>query len=211
LGFSAKVDAFIDARAPGLRRPDIDADHRSPIAATGPRIENHRHSGDQRAWPELSQINASGPLLRHSFFQYGRTCELKMPAKVMDQQSQVAVQGFLVAIVDDDSAVCSSLKFSLELEGFRARTFANGAEFLAAGDFGAFNCLVIDQRMPGMSGMELIARLRDQKVRTPAILIISHPNAALSARAAAAGVPIVEKPLLGNVLVEKIREACEAG
>jgi len=129
----------------------------------------------------------------------------------MVQQSQVAVQGFLVAIVDDDAAVCSSLKFSLELEGFRARTFANGAEFLAVGDFGAFNCLVVDQRMPGMSGMELIARLRDRKVCTPAILIISHPNAALSARAAAAGVPIVEKPLLGNVLVEKIREACQAG
>lgn len=127
------------------------------------------------------------------------------------QQSEVAAQGLLVAIVDDDAAVCNSLKFLLELEGFRVRTYANAAEFLAAVDFGAFNCLVIDQRMPGMSGMELIARLRDQKVRAPAILIISHPNAALSARAAAAGVPIVEKPLLGNVLVDKIREACQAG
>ena len=149
----------------------------------------------------------SAPFISHAVEHANQ----KMPANVMVQQSQVAVQGFLVAIVDDDAAVCSSLKFSLELEGFRARTFANGAEFLAVGDFGAFNCLVVDQRMPGMSGMELIARLRDRKVCTPAILIISHPNAALSARAAAAGVPIVEKPLLGNVLVEKIREACQAG
>jgi len=133
-----------------------------------------------------------------------------MPANVMAQHSELAAQGFLVAVVDDDRAVCNSLKFSLELDGFRVRTYADGPEFLASHDCGAFDCLVIDQRMPKMSGMELIARLRDRKVGTPAILIISHPNAALSARAAAAGVPIVEKPLLGNVLVERLREACQA-
>ena len=133
-----------------------------------------------------------------------------MPANVMAEHSELAAHALLVAVVDDDSAVCNSLKFALELEGFRVRTYADGTEFLASHDCGAFNCLVIDQRMPQMSGMELIARLRDREVRTPAILIISHPNATLSARAAAAGVPIVEKPLLGNVLVERIREACHA-
>jgi FixJ family two-component response regulator len=66
--------------------------------------------------------------------------------------------------------------------------------------------LIIDQRMPGMSGMELIAELRERKVSTPAILIISQPNKVLSARAAEAHVPIIEKPLLSNALVEKIRE-----
>ncbi len=129
----------------------------------------------------------------------------------MKPESQIAIQGFVVAIVDDDAAVCNSLKFSLELEGFTVRTYGSAAEFLAANDLGAFNCLVIDQRMPAMNGMELIAKLRDRKVRTPAILIISHPNAALSARASIAGIPIVEKPLLGNALLEKIREACRAG
>jgi two-component system response regulator FixJ len=129
-----------------------------------------------------------------------------MPANVMAENSVLAAQDLLVAVVDDDSAVCNSLKFSLELEGFRVRTYADGLDFLASHECGAFDCLVVDQRMPGMSGMELIARLRDRKVHTPAILIISHPNAALSARAAAAGVPIVEKPLLGNMLVERIRE-----
>jgi hypothetical protein len=44
---------------------------------------------------------------------------------------------------------------------------------------------------------------------TPTILLISDPNPALSARAVAAGIPIVEKPLLGNVLVDRIREACQ--
>jgi FixJ family two-component response regulator len=62
--------------------------------------------------------------------------------------------------------------------------------------------------MPGMSSMELITRLRERHVLTPAVLIVSHPDAALSARAAKAHVPIVEKPLLCNELLDYIREAC---
>ena len=113
----------------------------------------------------------------------------------------------IVAIVDDDPAVCGSLKFSLELEGFVVRAYGNADEFLGA-DESAYDCLVVDQRMPGMSGVELIAKLRTLEVRTPAILLISQPNPALAARAAKAAVPIVEKPLLGNALLERIREAC---
>jgi len=113
-----------------------------------------------------------------------------------------------VVIVDDDPAVCGSLKFSLELEGFGVRAYSGAAELLCADDLAACDCFVIDQRTPAMSGMELIAKLRDLKVETPAILLISHPNAALSARAAIAGVPVVEKPLLSNTLLDKIREAC---
>ena len=114
----------------------------------------------------------------------------------------------LVIVVDDDLAGCASLNFSLELEGFSVRIYGSGAELLKKRDFGACKCFVIDQRMPGMTGMELIEKLRDGKVLTPAILIISHPSAALSAHAARVGVPIVEKPLLGNTLMDRIREAC---
>ena len=114
----------------------------------------------------------------------------------------------VLAIVDDDPAVCSSLKFALELEGFKVRTYHSAAELLRDDDVAAFNCFLIDQRMPVMSGLELITTLRDRKISTPAILIISQPNPALSARAAQAKVPIVEKPFLGNSLVERIREAC---
>ena len=114
----------------------------------------------------------------------------------------------IVAIVDDDPAVCSSLKFSLELEGFVVRAYGNAAEFLDADDFQGCDCLVIDLRMPGMSSMELIIRLRNLEVQTPAILLISQPNPALAARAAKAAVPIVEKPLFGNAPLERIREAC---
>ena len=121
-------------------------------------------------------------------------------------QQELAASMPIIAVVDDDPAVCNSLKFSLELEGFAVHTYRSGAEFLAAGNIRDCNCLIIDQRMPGMSGMELIAELRERKVSTPAILIISQPNKVLSARAAEAHVPIIEKPLLSNALVEKIRE-----
>ena len=128
----------------------------------------------------------------------------------MTPQSQLTVHIPVIAVVDDDPAVCNSLKFSLELDGFTVRAYRSGADLLSAGNLGDCDCFVIDQRMPAMSGLDLIARLRERKVATPAILIISDPNAALSARAAKAAVPVVEKPLLTNTLVEKIREACAA-
>lgn len=123
-------------------------------------------------------------------------------------QHQLAASRPTIAVVDDDPAVCNSLKFSLELEGFDVRVYRNGAELLAAGPFRDCKCFIIDQRMPGMSGMELISALRKREVSAPAILIISQVNKVLSARAAEALVPIVEKPFLNNALVEKIREVC---
>jgi len=113
-----------------------------------------------------------------------------------------------VVIVDDDPAVCSSLKFSLELEGFLVRAYGSAAELLEAGELDNCDCFVVDQRMPGLPGMDLIAKLRSQKILTPAILLVSNPaGAALSAQAAKGGIPIVEKPLLGNALVDTIRRA----
>jgi two-component system, LuxR family, response regulator FixJ len=114
----------------------------------------------------------------------------------------------VIAVVDDDLAVCNSLKFSLELEGFAVRVYRSGAEFLATDSFRDCSCFVVDQRMPGMSGMELISELRERKVSAPAILIISQANKVLSTRAAEAHVPIIEKPFLNDALVEKIREIC---
>ena len=96
----------------------------------------------------------------------------------------------------------------VELEGFAVRAYRSGVEFLAADDFHDCKCFIIDQRMPGMNGMDVIAALRERKVLTPAILIISQANKVLIARAAEAHVPIIEKPLLNDALVEKIREAC---
>ena len=128
----------------------------------------------------------------------------------MTEGPQATAKRPIIAVVDDDPAVCGSLKFALELEGFAVRIYLSGAELIHAGDLDNFNCFVVDQRMPGMTGMDLVEVLRARRVLTPVILIISHPNAALSARAQKAAIPIVEKPLLGNALLERIREACRA-
>jgi two-component system, LuxR family, response regulator FixJ len=128
-----------------------------------------------------------------------------VPAKRLSQ----ARRSPIIVIVDDDPAVCGSLKFSMELEGFAVRAYGSAEELLDAGDLGSCDCFVVDQRMPSMTGIELITKLRSQKILTPAILLVSNPpTAALSARAATADAPIVEKPLLGNALIDRIRQAC---
>jgi two-component system, LuxR family, response regulator FixJ len=127
---------------------------------------------------------------------------------VATSRAESAVLRPVVVVVDDDPAVRNSLKFALEVEGFAVRTYGSAAELLRVGDVDACDCFVIDQRMPILSGMELIAQLRDRQVATPAILLASHATASLSARAALANIPIVEKPLLSSALVDRIREAC---
>jgi two-component system response regulator FixJ len=126
----------------------------------------------------------------------------------MTEGPQAMAKRPMIAVVDDDPAVCGSLKFALELEGFAVCTYHSGVELIHAGELEGFDCFVVDQRMPGMTGMELIEVLRERLVLTPVILMISHASAALSARAKKAAIPIVEKPFLGNALVDCIREAC---
>ena len=112
----------------------------------------------------------------------------------------------VVLVIDDDPAARSLLKFSLELEGFAVRAYAGAHDLLNETDLPANSCLLIDYYIPAMNGLELLTRLRDRGVSIPAIVITGYPNPKLRERTAAAGVPLVEKPSLGNVLVERIRE-----
>lgn len=116
-------------------------------------------------------------------------------------------KSIMLVVVDDDSAVRNSLKFVLEVEGFQVRVFASAEELLNEASLPDPSCLVVDYYMPGMNGLELVAQLRARDVSIPAILITPAPSETLRARAAAAGVPIVEKPLLGSRLLESIRLA----
>jgi FixJ family two-component response regulator len=110
-------------------------------------------------------------------------------------------------VIDDDSAVLASLRFSLELEGFSVDAYRAGAELLAQATHPKSGCLVIDYNLPDINGLDLLAALRRSGVTLPAILVTTNPSAFIRGAAAAARVPIVEKPLLGNALVDGIRDA----
>ena len=120
------------------------------------------------------------------------------------KQRDSSVPKSAIIVVDDDFAVRNSLKFSLEIEGLAVRSYATGAELLTA-EIEPCDCLVVDQKLPGINGLDLIATLRQRNISAPAILITSYPSLSLRERAEKAHIPIVEKPLLGNTLLDKIR------
>jgi two-component system, LuxR family, response regulator FixJ len=115
----------------------------------------------------------------------------------------------MVVVVDNDDAVLGALKFSLELEGFGVTAFRSGAEVLAKKDLPKSGCLITDFNLADMNGLDLVAALRSRAVQLPAILITGSASPSLRKRAAAAGMPIVEKPLLGNALLVAIQQALD--
>ena len=128
----------------------------------------------------------------------------------MGTQVEIVSAKQVVVIVDDDPAVRSSLAFSLQTEGFSVRSYASGAELLNDVPVDTAGCLVIDYQLPGMNGLDLLAELRRRQITAPAILITTHPNAAVRARAAATGTIVIEKPLLGEALFQEVRLAFRA-
>jgi FixJ family two-component response regulator len=113
-------------------------------------------------------------------------------------------------LVDDDAALLNALSFAFETEGYEVRSFADAETLLA--DPAAPNgsvCLILDHRLPGMSGLALLSALRAQAVSAPAILITTHPSAAVRREAAKQGAEIVEKPLMGTDLASKVRTVVE--
>ncbi len=103
------------------------------------------------------------------------------------------------------------MKFSLEVEGFQVREFRDAAALLSEKNLPANSCLVVESKLPDMSGLALIAELRGKRRAVPAILTSTHPNEQLKKRAHAAGVKVIEKPLLNEDLVEAIRGALPPG
>ena len=126
---------------------------------------------------------------------------------MLNATHEPAVANPLVIVVDDDAAVRGSLKFALEIEGFAVRAYAKGDDLMSDATLSDCACLVIDQKLPGMAGIDVVAALRRRRIATPAILITSHPTSNLRERAAQAGISIVEKPLLGNALIDRVRAA----
>ena len=112
-----------------------------------------------------------------------------------------------VLLVDDDPAVRGSLKFAFELEGFEVTDFASAE--LVAGEANEANCLVLDYRLPGMNGLQLLALLRSRGSNAPAIIITSHPNRKIREQIAEVHATLIEKPLLCDALTGTIRALAE--
>jgi two-component system, LuxR family, response regulator FixJ len=112
-----------------------------------------------------------------------------------------------VLVVDDDPAVRNSLKFSLELEGFAVRLYADGRQLLDDPQLPPDGCLIVDQMMPGMAGLDVVDAIRRRGMTNPAVLIISNASPKVRDCAARASVPVIEKPFFGNELVDAIRDS----
>lgn len=110
-----------------------------------------------------------------------------------------------LVVIDDDDHLREAMRFAFETEGYVVTTFASGEAALQSPPYDTATCLVVDERLPGVSGLETIARLRKLGVEAPAILVTTHPTDAKKRRAAAAGVCIIEKPLLGDALGRRIK------
>lgn len=110
----------------------------------------------------------------------------------------------MVVLLDDDAALRQALTFSLEIEGYRVKSCATGEELVEQALPDDEACLVLDYRLGGMSGLDALQSLRERGVRLPAILITSNPTPGVRSRAARLQAQVVEKPLLGDLLLGHI-------
>ena len=116
----------------------------------------------------------------------------------------------LVAIVDDDESVRIALTGLMKAVGLPAKTFASAMEFLDSGQQHHAACLIADIRMPGMSGLELQAKLNADRCRIPTIFITAHGDAEMRMQAMRSGAAeFLSKPFSDDVLLETVRAALE--
>ena len=115
-----------------------------------------------------------------------------------------------VSIVDDDDSVRGTLQELLRSAGFCSRAFESAEAFLGSGNQRETACLITDIRMPGMSGLELQARLNAEHCRIPTIFITAHGDEEMRFKALRDGaVEFLPKPFDDEVLIESVRAALE--
>jgi FixJ family two-component response regulator len=116
-----------------------------------------------------------------------------------------------IAVVDDDGAVLGALRFSLRLDGFDVDAYSNGYEFFAAMPIHLPACVILDQYMPGMTGLEIAIRLRDDGYAIPIVMLSGAMDRRLETRALALGISrVISKPLegdLGQIIRQCIAES----
>jgi FixJ family two-component response regulator len=114
----------------------------------------------------------------------------------------------LIAIVDDDESVRDALTSLLHAVGWRAEAFASAEAFLQSGQVHTTACLLLDVRLPGLSGLELQRQLRSNQVRLPIVFLTAHGTEAMRAQTLQAGaVAFFIKPFSDTALLEAIHTA----
>ena len=115
-----------------------------------------------------------------------------------------------VFIVDDDQAVRKALSLLIKSAGLEVETHTSAQAFLETYDPARPGCLVLDVRMPGMSGPELQEQLSARGITIPVIIITGHGDVPIAVRALKKGaVDFIQKPFDGEVLLERVRQAIE--
>jgi FixJ family two-component response regulator len=116
----------------------------------------------------------------------------------------------IVFVIDDDPSVREAIKSLIRSVGMRVETFGSAQEFLGSRRPDAPACLVLDVRMPGLSGLDLQGELADANVRIPIIFITGHGDIPMTVRAMKAGaVEFLTKPFRDQELLDAIRQAIE--
>ena len=114
----------------------------------------------------------------------------------------------IVHVIDDDEAIRQSLAFLLQAAKLEVKTYSSAMAFLDALPDTASGCVITDVRMPGMSGVELLRRLKELKISVPVIVITGHGDVALAVEAMKVGaVDFLEKPFDDDVLLASVQSA----
>ena len=115
-----------------------------------------------------------------------------------------------VFVVDDDASVRAALAALIRSAGLKVETFASAREFLARAPAGVPSCLVLDLRLPGLSGLDLQSRMGELNLEIPIVFITGHGDIPTSVRAMKAGaVEFLTKPFLDRDLLDAIAQAIE--
>src|SRR4029453_14656159 len=124
-------------------------------------------------------------------------------AMVSDEIDQATV-----LVVDDDPDARQSLEFLIRPVGLNIHSYASAAELLNSPRIGSAGCLVLDLRMPGMSGLELQEKLNEMNVGIPIILLTAYAEVPIAVKAMKAGaIDVIQKPYSQQVLLDRIQQA----
>jgi FixJ family two-component response regulator len=116
----------------------------------------------------------------------------------------------IVSVVDDNESLRRSLRNLLRSFGFRVETFASAEAFLESIHHEQTRCLVLDLRMPGMNGLELLSYLSSTGSRIPAVILTAHGDAEARQRSLESGaVAFLSKPFSGKALLDAVRTALD--